>query len=222
MTESPDSQRRREECERKARRGEMDPRLEFYVPAADGRHRVAPPSDHGPHLRGEHADEINQLFPPEHAQQAGCGSYEDMRLNRAINKPGPSRRGASSSQNACRASGAPQPAPQAVHQDGGAALHRNLHHMSLHQHPETVARGGLPQGSVLRHTSTPTGWASQTSIERLSIALVLMQALAYPNNIESEDEDMSCNLIKSQLLAWIALTAVPHAGESRSGNHFNA
>lgn len=29
MTESPDSQRRREECERKARRGEMDPRLEF-------------------------------------------------------------------------------------------------------------------------------------------------------------------------------------------------
>ena len=29
MTTSPNSQRRREECERKARRGEMDPRLEF-------------------------------------------------------------------------------------------------------------------------------------------------------------------------------------------------
>jgi dynein heavy chain len=27
--DSPDAQRRREECERKARRGEMDPRLEF-------------------------------------------------------------------------------------------------------------------------------------------------------------------------------------------------
>lgn len=29
MCETPDAQRRREECERKARRGEMDPRLEF-------------------------------------------------------------------------------------------------------------------------------------------------------------------------------------------------
>lgn len=29
MTVDPEAQRRREECERKARRGEMDPRLEF-------------------------------------------------------------------------------------------------------------------------------------------------------------------------------------------------
>lgn len=29
MAVDPEAQRRREECERKARRGEMDPRLEF-------------------------------------------------------------------------------------------------------------------------------------------------------------------------------------------------
>uniref|UniRef100_A0ABD2XPX0 Uncharacterized protein n=1 Tax=Trichogramma kaykai TaxID=54128 RepID=A0ABD2XPX0_9HYME len=57
-------QRRREECERKARRGEMDPRLEFtfqLLMDATGlpRHEVM---DHV--FEGDMLDEINQLFLP--------------------------------------------------------------------------------------------------------------------------------------------------------------
>jgi dynein heavy chain len=57
-------QRRREECERKARRGEMDPRLEFAFQLlidATGlpRHEVM---DHV--FEADMLDEINQLYLP--------------------------------------------------------------------------------------------------------------------------------------------------------------
>lgn len=62
--DSLDAQRRREECERKARRGEMDPRLEFtFQLLMDGtglpRHQIM---DHI--FEGNMLDEINQLFLP--------------------------------------------------------------------------------------------------------------------------------------------------------------
>lgn len=62
--DDPDFQRRREECERKARRGEMDPRLEFtFQLLMDGtglpRHQIM---DHI--FEGNMLDEINQLFLP--------------------------------------------------------------------------------------------------------------------------------------------------------------
>lgn len=62
--DDPDPQRRREECERKARRGEMDPRLEFtFQLLMDGtglpRHQIM---DHI--FEGNMLDEINQLFLP--------------------------------------------------------------------------------------------------------------------------------------------------------------
>ncbi|KAE8738033.1 hypothetical protein FOCC_FOCC016487, partial [Frankliniella occidentalis] len=57
-------QRRREECERKARRGEMDPRLEFtFQLLIDG--TGLPRSDIMDHVfEGNMLDEINQLFLP--------------------------------------------------------------------------------------------------------------------------------------------------------------
>lgn len=70
-------QRRREECERKARRGEMDPRLEFVFQLlidATGllRHEIM---DHI--FDGDMLDEINLLFQP-HTRNKLIWYYQDV------------------------------------------------------------------------------------------------------------------------------------------------
>ncbi|XP_031355650.1 dynein heavy chain 5, axonemal-like [Photinus pyralis] len=86
--------RRREECERKARRGEMDPRLEYtFQLLIDGtglsRHEIM---DHV--FEGNMLDEINQLFIP-HAKTKLMWFYQDMEeeveVPVDVNKPGTSR-----------------------------------------------------------------------------------------------------------------------------------
>lgn len=70
-------QKRREECERKARRGEMDPRLEFaFQLLMDAtqltRHEVM---DHV--FEGDMLDEINQLFLP-HTRSTLVWFYQEV------------------------------------------------------------------------------------------------------------------------------------------------
>lgn len=70
-------QKRREECERKARRGEMDPRLEFafqlLMDATQlSRHKVM---DHV--FEGDMLDEINQLFVP-HMRSTLMWYYQEV------------------------------------------------------------------------------------------------------------------------------------------------
>lgn len=70
-------QKRREECERKARRGEMDPRLEFafqlLMDATQlSRHEVM---DHV--FEGDMLDEINQLFVP-HMRSTLVWYYQEV------------------------------------------------------------------------------------------------------------------------------------------------
>lgn len=71
------NQKRREECERKARRGEMDPRLEFAFQLLTdatrlSRHEVM---DHV--FEGDMLDEINQLFLP-HMKSTLVWFYQDV------------------------------------------------------------------------------------------------------------------------------------------------
>lgn len=103
MSQSPDTmldaQRRREECERKARRGEMDPRLEFtFQLLMDGtglpRHQIM---DHI--FEGNMLDEINQLFLPNMRNKL-LWFYQEVEEAEAApdySRPGPSRATASSS-----------------------------------------------------------------------------------------------------------------------------
>lgn len=93
-----DAQRRREECERKARRGEMDPRLEFtFQLLMDGtglpRHQIM---DHI--FEGNMLDEINQLFLPNMRNKL-MWFYQEVEEVEATPdyRPGPSRATASSS-----------------------------------------------------------------------------------------------------------------------------
>lgn len=88
-------QRRREECERKARRGEMDPRLEFaFQLLIDGtglpRHQIM---DHI--FEGNMLDEINQLFVPNMRNKLLWFYQEidepEVQAILDIIKPGPSR-----------------------------------------------------------------------------------------------------------------------------------
>ena len=94
-----DAQRRREECERKARRGEMDPRLEFtFQLLMDGtglpRHQIM---DHI--FEGNMLDEINQLFLPNMRNKLLWFYQEVEEVEQApdYSRPGPSRATASSS-----------------------------------------------------------------------------------------------------------------------------
>ncbi|KAK1128262.1 hypothetical protein K0M31_002732 [Melipona bicolor] len=93
-------QKRREECERKARRGEMDPRLEFafqlLMDATQlSRHEVM---DHV--FEGDMLDEINQLFLPhmkstlvwyyqEAEESETLRPTETMQMKTSTSRPGP-------------------------------------------------------------------------------------------------------------------------------------
>uniref|UniRef100_A0A182YK77 AAA+ ATPase domain-containing protein n=1 Tax=Anopheles stephensi TaxID=30069 RepID=A0A182YK77_ANOST len=219
-------QRRREECERKARRGEMDPRLEFtfqLLMDATGlpRHQIM---DHI--FEGNMLDEINQLFLPNMRNKLMWFYQEvedvDQPGERDANKPGPSRAGASSS------SKTPQGASSSSHShskhklfitDGWSCAFTGI---CIYMFRINIQKQ-LPEEGF--HKDLYCGYIDAnrvglvTSIERI-VEQVFMQALAYPN-IESEDEEMSCNLVKSQLLPGLRSFCSALRVCEQVCNHFN-
>uniref|UniRef100_A0A8W7PQG3 Dynein, axonemal, heavy chain 5 n=1 Tax=Anopheles coluzzii TaxID=1518534 RepID=A0A8W7PQG3_ANOCL len=219
-------QRRREECERKARRGEMDPRLEFtfqLLMDATGlpRHQIM---DHI--FEGNMLDEINQLFLPNMRNKLMWFYQEvedvDQPGDRDANKPGPSRAGASSS------SKTPQGASSSSHShskhklfitDGWSCAFTGI---CIYMFRINIQKQ-LPEEGF--HKDLYCGYIDAnrvglvTSIERI-VEQVFMQALAYPN-IESEDEEMSCNLVKSQLLPGLRSFCSALRVCEQVCNHFN-
>ncbi|XP_055377517.1 dynein axonemal heavy chain 5 [Condylostylus longicornis] len=199
-----EQQRRREECERKARRGEMDPRLEFtFQLLIDGtclpRHQIM---DHI--FEGDMLDEINQLFLPN-MKSSLMWFYQEVDEPEPTpsvdtNKPGPSRSGVSTVSKTPLGT-----TPTGVEKkkklfltDGwscplsGVCIYM-LRLNTYKQLPEEGFQKDLYCGII-----NAKGIGLITSIERI-VEHVFMQALAFPSN-ESEEEDVSCSLIKSQLL----------------------
>ncbi|XP_058454765.1 dynein axonemal heavy chain 5 [Malaya genurostris] len=218
-------QRRREECERKARRGEMDPRLEFtfqLLMDATGlpRHQIM---DHI--FEGNMLDEINQLFLPNMRNKLMWFYQEvdevDMPAERDINKPGPSRAGASSSSKTPQSamSGTAQRPHKLFITDGWSCAFTGI---CIYMFRINIQKQ-LPEEGF--HKDLYCGYIDAnrvglvTSIERI-VEHVFMQALAYPN-IESEDEEMSCNLVKSQLLPGLRSFCSALRVCEQVCNHFN-
>ncbi|XP_037924624.1 dynein heavy chain 5, axonemal isoform X2 [Hermetia illucens] len=199
-----EQQRRREECERKARRGEMDPRLEFtFQLLMDGtglpRHQIM---DHI--FEGDMLDEINQLFLPNMRNKL-LWFYQEVDEPEPtpppdVNKPGPSRGGVSTVSKTPQ--GVSPTGPNVKHKlfltDGwtcaftGVCIYMFRINNSK-QLPEEGFQKDLYCGVI---DSKNVGLV--TSIERI-VEYVFMQALAFPN-LEGEEEDVNFGLIKGQLL----------------------
>ncbi|XP_064553878.1 dynein axonemal heavy chain 5 isoform X1 [Drosophila montana] len=201
-------QRRREECERKARRGEMDPRLEFtfqlLIDATQlPRHQLM---DYI--FEGDMLDEINQLFLPNMKNKL-LWFYQEVDEPEPppvvdANKPGPSRTGmASSSSKTPQGGASPSGLPASKHKklfltDGwtcaftGVCIYIFRVNTSK-QLPEEGFQKDLYCGVI-----DAKNIGLVTSIERI-VEFVFMQALAFPS-LEGDEEDVSCGLIKGQLL----------------------
>ncbi|XP_055923365.1 dynein axonemal heavy chain 5 isoform X2 [Eupeodes corollae] len=207
MTETDDeAQRRREECERKARRGEMDPRLEFtFQLLIDGtalpRHQLM---DYI--FEGDMLDEINQLFLPNMKNKL-LWFYQEVDEPETqtvpdANKPGPSRAGGVSTSSKTPQGVSPSgsnPKPKKLFlTDGwtcaftGVCIYIFRINTSK-QLPEEGFQKDLYCGVI-----DAKNIGLVTSIERI-VEYVFMQALAFPS-LEGDDEDVSCGLIKGQLL----------------------
>ncbi|KAL9890241.1 LOW QUALITY PROTEIN: dynein axonemal heavy chain 1 [Glossina fuscipes fuscipes] len=205
-TDADEAQRRREECERKARRGEMDPRLEFtfqlLIDATQlPRHQLM---DYI--FEGDMLDEINQLFLPNMKnkllwfyQQVDEPETQPLQ---DPNKPSTSRASTTPKTPQC---GGSSPGSSVVAKpkklfltDGwtcaltGVCIYIFRLNTSK-QLPEEGFQKDLYCGII---DAENVGLV--TSIERI-VEHVFMQALAYPNT-EGDEEDVSCGLIKGQLL----------------------
>ncbi|XP_066156829.1 dynein axonemal heavy chain 5 [Euwallacea fornicatus] len=196
------NKRRREECERKARRGEMDPRLEFTFQIlidATGlpRHEIM---DHV--FEGDMLDEINQLFLP-HMKTKLIWFYQEMLDTEAMAaveiKPSTSRQLQPSTS---RANLQPNITPiykkKLFLTEGwdvpltGICIYI-FRTSSSKQLPEEGFQKDLYCGIVdaLRVGMVPT-------IERV-IEHVFMEALAHPS-LDCEDDAANCPMVKNLLL----------------------
>ncbi|KAF5305838.1 hypothetical protein FQR65_LT07577 [Abscondita terminalis] len=188
--------RRREECERKARRGEMDPRLEFTFQLlidATGlsRHEIM---DHV--FEGNMLDEINQLFIP-HAKSKLMWFYQDMEEEPQTpvdpNKP-------STSRNLQSSVSRPNPVmkKKLFLTDGweypltGICIYIFRLNTSK-QLPEEGFHKDLYCGVI---DAEKIGLV--TAVERI-IRHVYMEALAFPS-ADCEDDAANCPMVKNQLL----------------------
>ncbi|KAK4873406.1 hypothetical protein RN001_015435 [Aquatica leii] len=189
------TKRRREECERKARRGEMDPRLEFTFQLlidATGltRHEIM---DHV--FEGNMLDEINQLFIP-HAKSKLMWFYQDVaeepQTPIEINKPSTSRL----QTNVTRHN--PIMKKKLFLTDGweypltGICIYIFRLNTSK-QLPEEGFHKDLYCGII---DAERIGLV--TAVERI-IRHVYMEALAFPS-IDCEDDAANCPMVKNQLL----------------------
>ncbi|XP_075145766.1 dynein axonemal heavy chain 1 [Haematobia irritans] len=206
--DADEAQRRREECERKARRGEMDPRLEFtfqlLIDATQlPRHQLM---DYI--FEGDMLDEINQLFLPNMKNKLLWFFQEvdepEPQPVQDPNKPGPSRSGMASSSSKTPQGGtspgssAPAKQKKLFLTDGWTCAFTGVciyifRINTTKQLPEEGFQKDLFCGII---DAKNVGLV--TSIERI-IEYVFMQALAFPS-LEGEEEDFSCGLIKGQLL----------------------
>ncbi|XP_060534779.1 dynein axonemal heavy chain 5 isoform X2 [Cylas formicarius] len=201
---SPETaKRRREECERKARRGEMDPRLEFTFQIlidATGlpRHEIM---DHV--FEGNMLDEINQLFLP-HMKSKLMWFYQDVLETEPppptdVSKPGTSRQlQASTSRANLVQNFVPVYKKKLFLTDGwqvplsGVCVYI-FRTNSGKQLPEEGFQKDLFCGVV---DAKRIGLVA--TIERV-IEHVFMEALAHPS-LDCEDDAASCPMVKNQLL----------------------
>ncbi|KAB0801458.1 hypothetical protein PPYR_05812 [Photinus pyralis] len=189
--------RRREECERKARRGEMDPRLEYtFQLLIDGtglsRHEIM---DHV--FEGNMLDEINQLFIP-HAKTKLMWFYQDMEeeveVPVDVNKPGTSRTLQTS-----------------VSRTHNTVTKKKLFLTDGWEYPLTGiciyifrinTTKQLPEEGFHKDLYCGVIDAERiglvTAVERI-IRHVFMEALAFPSN-DCEDDASNCPMVKNQLL----------------------
>ncbi|KAF5296158.1 hypothetical protein FQA39_LY12612 [Lamprigera yunnana] len=189
--------RRREECERKARRGEMDPRLEFtFQLLIDGtglsRHEIM---DHV--FEGNMLDEINQLFIP-HAKSKLMWFYQDMEEEPEtpvdVSKPSTSR----TVQTSVTRVQNPIMKKKLFLTDGwdcaltGICIYIFRLNTSK-QLPEEGFHKDLYCGVI---DAERIGLV--TAVERI-IRHVYMEALAFPSN-DCEDDAANCPMVKNQLL----------------------
>ncbi|XP_076639069.1 dynein axonemal heavy chain 1 isoform X1 [Colletes latitarsis] len=196
-------QKRREECERKARRGEMDPRLEFafqlLMDATQlSRHEVM---DHV--FEGDMLDEINQLFLP-HIRSTLVWYYQEVEEPETVRPPETTQTKTPSARPGPNAS-----APKAKEQketkepakkklflsDGWQApctgICIYMFRISISkQLPEEGFQKDLYTGVI---DTKKVGII--TTIQRV-VEYVFMDALAHPG-LEGEDD---CSMIKSLLL----------------------
>ncbi|RZF32385.1 hypothetical protein LSTR_LSTR001849, partial [Laodelphax striatellus] len=194
--------RRREECERKARRGEMDPRLEFTFQLlidGTGLHRT----DINIHVfDGNMLDEINQLFLP-HMRNKLLWFYQE------VDEPDPTPPVETVKATGLRAVAAALPKAQA----GPSGSHKKkklfltdgwqvpltgicIYMFRLNtgkQLPEEGFHKDLFSGII---DATKIGLV--TSVQRV-MEHVFMEALAHPSP-ESEEEEGNCFMVKNQLL----------------------
>nr|XP_022920640.1 dynein heavy chain 5, axonemal [Onthophagus taurus] len=194
------NRRRREECERKARRGEMDPRLEFAFQLlidATGlsRHEVM---DYV--FEADMLDEINQIFLPNMRSKL-MWFYQDVEETEpqtlSESKPGPSRpiAGAISRPQAVVA---PVTKKKLFLTDGWEVPLTGLciyifRTNTTKQLPEEGFQKDLFCGII---DADKIGLV--TTIERI-IEHVFMEALAHPST-DSEDDAVNCPMVKNQLL----------------------
>ncbi|KAF7265346.1 hypothetical protein GWI33_021235 [Rhynchophorus ferrugineus] len=197
------NKRRREECERKARRGEMDPRLEFtfqILMDATGlpRHEIM---DHV--FEGDMLDEINQLFLP-HMKTKLIWFYQNMLDTEAMatTEPVKSAIGRQLQASTSRANLTPNVTPvykkRLFLTDGwevpltGVCIYIFRTNITK-QLPEEGFQKDLFCGVI---DAERIGLV--TTIERV-IEHVFMEALAYPS-LDCEDDAASCPMVKNQLL----------------------
>ncbi|GLV32121.1 Dynein heavy chain 1 [Carabus blaptoides fortunei] len=192
--------RRREECERKARRGEMDPRLEFAFQLlidATGlpRHEIM---DHV--FDGNMLDEINQLFLP-HMRNKLMWFYQDVEeIEQHISVEQPKASGSRAPTQILKSIpvAVPVKKKKLFLTDGwdiplsGICIYMFRLNITK-QLPEEGFHKDLYCGIL---DSQKIGLV--TAIERI-VEHVYMEALAYPSP-DCEDESISCPMIKNQLL----------------------
>lgn len=201
-------QRRREECERKARRGEMDPRLEYTFQLmidATGlpRHEIM---DHV--FEGNMLDDINQLFLPNMRKRL-IWFYQDVQEEP---DPAPAEKvlpplrptgGGVPPPSAIAGPSTTQPPPEPkVHKklfltEGAEKLTGICIYMFrinvTKQLPEEGFQKDLYCGVIdAEHIGLVT------SVERI-MELIFMEALAYPA-LDVDDDENACPMIKNQLL----------------------
>ncbi|KAJ8672889.1 hypothetical protein QAD02_004150 [Eretmocerus hayati] len=196
-------QRRREECERKARRGEMDPRLEFafqLLVDATGlsRHEVMDDV-----FEGDMLDEINQLFLP-HMKATLMWFYqevEEVEAHRSAELGTSKSSSTRPQQNATAAKTkegkeAKEPAKKKLFLTDGWQV--PCTGICIYMFRISIAKQ-LPEEGFQKDLYTGVIDASRVGvvpyIQRV-IERVFMDALAHPGNEEDED----CPMIKSVLL----------------------
>ncbi|CAB3374843.1 Hypothetical predicted protein [Cloeon dipterum] len=200
--------KRREECERKARRGEMDPRLEFTFQLLIDATGLARGDIMDNVFEGNMLDEINQLFLP-HMRNTLLWFYQEVPQAETAppadpNKAGPSRATAQAGPSTSKGHApiAAAPAPPAKKKlfltDGwsvpltGICIYMFRLNISK-QLPEEGFHKDLYCGVI---DVTRVGLV--TTIERI-VENVFMEALAHPSP-DAEDDEANCPLVRNQLL----------------------